>query len=131
MTPVAAGVELHHTHIMFDASAAKEHLQAAKRALSNDKNEVADAALVAVQRGVNFAYTEVDLPLLRARENLMLAKSQVQAGQAQEARMTLEAAAHALEQYAQQGQQTAQKSQQAVEQINQWWDRIVQLADQA
>jgi hypothetical protein len=160
MTPVVAGVELHHTHIMFDVSAAKEHLQAAKHALSNDKYTAADGALAAVQQGVNFAYVEVDLPLLRARENLMLAKSQVQAGQGQDARMTLEAAAQALEQYAQradkarasqvqnlqkeiqnyaqqlpqqarQDQQTGQKNQQVVEQINEWWDRIVQLSDQA
>ena len=48
MTPVVTGVELHHTHIMFDVSTAKEHLQAAKRALNNDKYEVADAALVAI-----------------------------------------------------------------------------------
>jgi hypothetical protein len=160
MTPVVAGVELHHTHIMFDVSAAKEHLQAAKQALNNEKYKAADGALAAVQRGVNFAYVEVELPLLRARENLMLAKSQIQAGQGQDARMTLEAAAQALEQYAQradkarasqvqnlqkeiqnyaqqlpqqaqQGQQTQQKNQQAVEQINEWWDRIVQLSDQA
>jgi hypothetical protein len=109
---------------------------------------------------VNFAYVEVDLPLLRARENLMLAKAQVQAGQVQGARITLEAAAQALEQYAlradksrasqvqslqkeiqnyaqqlpqqvQPGQHTKQKNQQVVEQINEWWDRIVQLSDQA
>ena len=147
MTPVVAEVELHHTHIMFDVSAANEHLQAAKQALNNDKYKAADGALAAVQRGVNFAYVEVELPLLRARENLMLAKSQVQAGQVQDARMTLEAAAQALEQYAQradkarasqvqnlqkeiqtyaqqlpqqaqQGQQTKPKNQQVVEQIN-------------
>ena len=161
MTPVVAGVELHHTHIMLDVSAAKEHLQAAKQALNNNKYEAADGALAAVQRGVNFAYVEVDLPLLRARENLMLAKAQVQAGQVQDARMLLEAAAQALETYAQhadksrasqvqslqkeiqnyaqqlpqqsqQGQQKNQKNQQAVvEQIDEWWDRIVQLSDQA
>jgi YfdX protein len=157
MTPVVAGVELHHTHIMFDVSAAKEHLQAAKQALNNDKYKAADGALAAVQRGVNFAHVEVDLPLLRARENLMLAKAHVQAGQVQDARMTLEAVTQALQQYEQradkarasqvqslqkeiqnyaqqlpqQGQQTQQKNQQAVEQINEWWDRIVQLSDQA
>jgi hypothetical protein len=158
MTPVVAGVEMRHTHIMLDVSAAKEHLQAAKHALSNDKYEAADGALAAVQRGVGFAYVEVDLPLLRARENLMLAKAQVQAGQVQDARMPIESAAQALERYApradkpraaqvqslqkeiqnyaqqlsQQPQQGQQKKQQAVvEQIDEWWDRIVQLSDQA
>jgi hypothetical protein len=160
MTPVVAGVEAHHTHIMPDVSAAEEHLQAAKQALNNNKYEVADGALAAVQRGVSFAYIEVDLPLLRARENLMLAKAQVQAGQVQDARINLEAAAQALERYGQradksrasqvqslqkeiqnyaqqlppqtqQGQQAPQQNQQVVEQINEWWDRIVQLSDQA
>jgi vacuolar-type H+-ATPase subunit H len=89
----------------------------------------------------------------------MLATSQVQAGQVQDARMILEAAVHALEQYAQRtdqeralqaqslrkeiqdyaqqlpqqaqkSQQRQQKHQQAVEQIN-VWDRIVQLSDEA
>jgi hypothetical protein len=160
MTPVVAGVEMHHTHIMLDVSAAQEHLQAAKQALNNDKYEAADGALAAVQHGVSFAYVEVDLPLLRARENLMLAKSQVKAGQVQDARTTLETAAQALQQYGQradqsrasqvkslqkeiqsyaqqlsqqtqQGQRARQKNQQVVEQINEWWDRLVQLSDQA
>jgi hypothetical protein len=39
--------------------------------------------------------------------------------------------AQQLHQQAQQGQQAKQKSQQVVEQINEWWDRIVQLSDQA
>lgn len=47
MTPVVAGVEVHHTHIMLDVSAAKEHLRAAKQALNNDKDEAADGALAA------------------------------------------------------------------------------------
>jgi YfdX protein len=157
MTPVVAGVEAHHTHIMLDVGAAEEHLQAAKQALNNNKYEVTDGALAAVQRGVSFAYIEVDLPLLRARENLMLAKAQVQAGQVQDARINLEAAAQALERYGQhadkshasqvqslqkeiqnyaqqlppQAQQTQQQNQQVVEQINEWWDRIVQLSDRA
>lgn len=157
MTPVVAGVEAHSTQIMLDVSAAEQHLQAAKRALNNDKYEAADGALAAVQRGVSFAFVEVDLPLLRARENLMLAKTHAQAGQVQDARMTLQAAAQALETYAQradksrapqaqslqqeiedyaqqlpqQGQPTRRKIQQTVEQIDEWWDRIVQLSDQA
>jgi len=157
MTPVVPGVEAHSTRIMLDVSAAEEHLQAAKRALNEDRYEAADGALAAVQRGVNFAFVEVDLPLLRARENLMLAKTHMQAGEVQDARMTLEAASQALETYAQradksrasqvqglqqeienyaqqlpqQGQPTRRKSRQAAEQIDEWWDRIVQLSGQA
>jgi hypothetical protein len=38
---------------MLDVNAAEEHLQAAKRALNNNKYEAADGALAAVQRGVS------------------------------------------------------------------------------
>ncbi|HXH14291.1 MAG TPA: YfdX family protein [Alphaproteobacteria bacterium] len=157
MTPVVAGVEAHSTRIMLDVSAAEGHLQAAKRALNEDRYKAADGALAALQRGVTFAFVEVDLPLLRARENLMLAKTQMKAGEVQDAWATLEAAAQALETYAQQadkarasqvqslqqeienyaqqlpqqGQPTKRKSQQAAEQIDEWWDRIVQLSGQA
>jgi hypothetical protein len=79
--PVVAGAELHHTRVLLKVFMGKEHLEAEKRVLDNNQLDTADKILASVQHGVMSSYVEVDLPPVHTRQNLMLAKAQIEAGQ--------------------------------------------------
>lgn len=98
-TGVVKDAELFATRIDLDVAMAKEHLQAAQQKLDQGNEDAALAALSAVQRGVILTYGEADMPLVRAQQNLALAKVRAQAGDTEEAQRALKAASNALELY--------------------------------
>ena len=132
-----------YTSVGLDIQAAKEHLDAAKAAIQKKDFTKADEALAAVQNGVVVTSVASDLPLVRARENMVLAREAVNRGNYKEAHAALTAASQALGNYA--GNQCVHsadaltvKSQidnfnQSIEQshadanskIDAWWSRVV------
>jgi hypothetical protein len=113
--------------------------------LQNNNTKVADASLAAVQQGVTMTSVQTDLPLVRARENLVLAQQYAQTGNMQQAAAPLQAAVNALQEYqrtspnARYKDQSAQLASQistysgniqqrntaaAPGQIRQWWDEV-------
>lgn len=99
---LAANSGVNYTSVSMDVALAKDGLNAAKQALSNEKSpnyEEANLALFAVLDSVVYDYTEVDLPLQQARTNLGLAKSLFEAGDSEGAQSALKVASDALEIY--------------------------------
>ena len=96
-------VEGQFTSVDLDSGMAIAHLQAAQQALANGNVRVANAALKAVQDGVILVSVGSDLPLLRARENLVLARMDARQAQYQKAHLDLQAACHALTAYEEEG----------------------------
>ena len=88
------------TSVDLDVKLAQDHLMAAKQALEKGDFGAADAALKAVQDGVDVASVSVDLPLVRARENLVLARESAMSGDQRETKVALRDAARALREYA-------------------------------
>jgi hypothetical protein len=86
-----------YTSVTVDVAMAKDRLKAATIALYNDKLQDADSALAAVQNGVVLESGKSDLPLLKARQNLILAKTMVEKGE--DPRAPLKAASDALKEY--------------------------------
>lgn len=87
------------TGTSLDVTGAREHLEAARTALNNGDFAVADSALDAVEKGVVTESANFYVPLLRARENLDLARERVLEGKYKDAKMPLLAAAQALANY--------------------------------
>lgn len=87
------------TSVSLDVNAAQKHLQAAQQALSKNDWKTADQDLKAVQDSVVVESVAADMPLLRVRENLVLARSSAEAGHYQRASEQLRAASRALEAY--------------------------------
>jgi hypothetical protein len=131
-----------YTSVALDVQAAKDHLEAAQKAVNQGEFGKADAALAAVQDGVVVTSVAADLPLLKARENTVLAREAADRGHYNEAEAALRAASAALDQYAN-GQnshaadartlqseidsynQTIQtKHDDASTKIEDWWDRM-------
>jgi hypothetical protein len=130
-----------YTSVALDIRAAKDHLNAAKEALNNGDFEKADAALTAVQNGLVVETVAGDLPLLRARENLILARESANRANYTETHTALRAASDALMNYAQNNPQHAsdvrmlrseidqynqsiqQNHSDAVSKIDSWWDQ--------
>lgn len=92
-------VEGAFTSVDLDVTAARDHLRAAKQALESNDYQKADAALKAVEDGVDVASISADLPLVRARENLMLARYSAFQGNDRETRAALKEASAALTNY--------------------------------
>src|SRR6185503_14956085 len=67
-------VEGEYTSVALDVEAARDHLNMASQALQQGNFQKADEALQAVQDSVVVTTVAADLPLLRARENLALAR---------------------------------------------------------
>ena len=88
------------TSVDLDIRLAQDHLTAAKQALEKGDFGGADAALKAVQDGVDVASVSVDLPLARARENLILARESAMSGDQRETKVALRDAARSLREYA-------------------------------
>lgn len=132
------------TAVGLDVQAAKDHLMAAKQAIDQNEWQQADAALSAVQNGLVVTTVKADLPLLRARENLVLARDSAENGHFGETHAALTAASRSLKEYANsQGSHAAdartlesqidsynqsvqQNHADAVAKTEGWWD---QLAD--
>lgn len=141
---VVEDVEGGFTSVAVDMSQARTHLDAAKTALRNNDMMGADRALQAVQTSVSMTTAQADMPLVKARQNLALALTQVRENQASAAQAPLKEAIDALESYrqmpsAKHSTEAAQlsrdiqnyvgtmqqKSQSATaEQIQQWWNMV-------
>ena len=94
-------VEGGYSYIGLDVDAALEHLQAAKQHLANNEPGKADLELARAQQSVDTGSISTDMPLVRARENLALARDEVSSGKYSQAKTELKAAATALNNYAQ------------------------------
>ena len=88
------------TTISADVQAIRDHLKAAQSALQNNKLDEATAALDAVQKAVVATSVAGDLPLIRARQNLILARTRADANDWTGAHAALNQASAALEEYA-------------------------------
>jgi len=99
--PVVKDVESMHSQMWLDINMAQGHLEVAKTALSKKGDlKLAQAALTGIEDdALTFEFDTTKLPLVRARENLMLAKTLVQEGNAKAARLELQAASGALREY--------------------------------
>lgn len=97
---VVKGVEGGFSYIALDVDAAREHLQAAKQALKNNDPGKADLELARAQESVDAGTIATNMPLVRARENLSLARSDVNSSSYSQAKADLTAAANALKDYA-------------------------------
>ena len=106
------------TSVVVDKQMIQTHLQKAKQALQNSDYKAADEALAAAQDSVDVASVASDLPLLRARENLVLAKAAANSGDYQEARSALKSACSALRNYASTNSAHAQDAKHLESQIN-------------
>jgi hypothetical protein len=82
-----------------DVGAAVERLNAAKMAVASGSLKSADEHLEAVQKSVFHETLTGDMPLMRVRENLALARARVQEGQFRHAAPPLNAAVRALANY--------------------------------
>lgn len=86
-----------------DPALARTHLQAAQQALASGNVQLAGEALKGVEDSVILVSVGSDLPLVRARDNLVLARMDVRHGQYEKAHLDLDAACHALAAYARGG----------------------------
>lgn len=115
-----------YTTVALNAQEARMHLQAAKQALGNGNMKAADNALAAVQDGIIVETVEADLPLMRARENLRLARMAAKEDHYGEARAALHAASRSLGQYEQEGGQHVNDAKQLQAQIDSYDQNISQ-----
>jgi hypothetical protein len=92
-----------YTMAELDPSLARTHLQAAQQALSSGNVQLAREALKGVEDSVILVSVGSDLPLVRARDNLVLARMDARHGQYEKAHLDLEAARRALSSYAKGG----------------------------
>jgi hypothetical protein len=97
--PIVRSVQLSTASVELDAALARRSLQTAKEELQSNSPENADQALASIQRGVYLSYAATNMPLVKAHENLVLARAYATQGQTQEAQATLQAAKNALEVY--------------------------------
>lgn len=105
------------TSVTLDVNMAKDHLQAAKTALDNGDPNKADSALAAVQDSVDLVSVAGDRPLLRARQNLALARTYAREGKYDQINAPLRAAAQALDNYQSMGSNHASDAAQLSQQI--------------
>ena len=143
--PVVKRVEGGYSYIGLDLNAAKEHLQAAKQYLSKNEPGKADLELARTQDSVDTGAVTTTMPLVRARENLALARNEVKNNKYSKAKVNLAAASKALNQYGTQSQakhaedakslgsqiesyssSIQSKHKEALSKIDNWWN---QLAD--
>jgi len=87
------------TSAFLDVTAAQRHLQAAQQALNKNDSTQANRELQAVEDSVVIESVATDMPLLRARENLVLARDSAEAGKYQRSQAELRAASRALSEY--------------------------------
>lgn len=107
-----------YTSVVVNTTVAKNNLAAAKTALQNQNLKTADDALADVQEGVQIESSEADMPVVKARENLILARSNAREGKYGEAQAALQAASKALGSYAQENGPHATAARNLQEQID-------------
>lgn len=141
--PVVKRVEGGYSYIGLDLNAAKEHLQQAKQYLSNNESGKADVELARAQQSVDTGSITTDMPLVRARENLSLARNEAQDGHYSQAKVNLTAASKALTEYGNSSQakhandakdlsnqiksfsgKIANHHQNAQSKIENWWNQV-------
>ncbi len=99
---VVQSVAGEYTTVAVNVNTAKTHLQAAQTALNNNGDfTTADRALMEVQNGVVLETVAADLPLLKARQDLALAKARADRGDFTQASAALRSASNGLQSYAQ------------------------------
>jgi YfdX protein len=129
-----------YTRVMLDTNIAKKALATAEYDLGMADWNGADRALSEVQEAVGIESVKSDMPLSRARENLILARFAVRQKNYSEAKDSLEAASRALAAYVAEGGTHAEQAKdleqpirelanniqqdnaQAVSTINDWWN---------
>jgi hypothetical protein len=90
-----------YTRDYIDVGLASNELNAAETALNNGNLQAADASLAAVQAAVTHQTSvQTDMPLLRVREDLRLARYRVLDGKYKDAEAPLTSAGQALAEYA-------------------------------
>jgi hypothetical protein len=87
------------TRSSLNVAMAQEQLTAARAALNRDDFAAARAALAGAQNAVVQQSVKEDVPLLRAQQNLELARARVMEGRYKEAEAPLRSAAQALQDY--------------------------------
>ena len=136
-------VEGGYSYIGLDLNAAKEHLQAAKQYLSKNDTGKADLELARTQDSVDTGAVTTTMPLVRARENLALARNEVKNNKYSKAKVNLAAASNALKQYGTQSQakhaadakslgsqiesyssSIQSKHKEAQSKIDNWWNQL-------
>ncbi len=111
-----------YTSVALDDTAARAHLQAAQQALNKNDWKTADQDLQAVEGSVIVESVAADMPLLRARENMVLARDSAKAGHYRQAQAQLRAASRALASY----EQTSISHRQQAEQLKSEIDSYAQ-----
>jgi len=142
--PLVSNAYLSYTRVFFDVAFAEEHLLVARNKLNAENMQLADRLLLTVQLGVLFEYKSMDLPLTRASENLLLAKTFFEEKQIPDSKIALQAAVEALNIYEKRipretagevGElrseivsyipKIAEGQVGVTEKITGWWDRLV------
>lgn len=119
--PVMTEPGLRHTRTILDVALAEAGVAAAESAVQEGNWEIADRALRNVQAGVAHHAVEVDLPLVRARTNLVIARDALDAGFVEEAKAALQITGDALERYERGvGENRAERAKSLREQIDQF-----------
>ncbi|MBX9695501.1 MAG: YfdX family protein [Cyanobacteria bacterium] len=96
---VTADVNLHSTTAQLDANFALMSLERAKKAISENKLDVANTALRGIQSSVILHYFVTDLPLQKAQTNLMIARELIKSGKVEEGKAALKVATDSLSDY--------------------------------
>ncbi len=89
-------VEVEHRSVTLDVGMAQEKLSAARAALERGDVAAADTQLAALAQGTEEQVQLLDPALLKARQNLLLARTRVEQGRYKDAEAPLHAAAKAL-----------------------------------
>lgn len=115
---VAGATTLQYTSVMLDVNETGYQLERAIDLFKKSDPEGANKALRAVQEGVIFEYDEVDVPLLKARWNLIDASRYYARKEYEAAKRALERAASALEIYKTRvGSQVSKRAQDLADEI--------------
>ena len=141
--PVMTEAGLRQTRTTLNVALAEAGVAAAEQAVRASNWDVADRALRGVQAGVIYHTVEVDLPLVRARTNLILARDALETGFVEGAKAALRVASDALERYGRGvganraeeakalrgeidrfAQELTEKTEGAPEQLMAWWQKI-------
>lgn len=100
-----------YTDVAIDLQSARQHLQAAQNALNNGNWDQAKQALQAVDDSLVVESIASDMPLLRAREDLVLARDNEKAGHYRQAQAQVRAASRALDDFERNSGTTAHKQE--------------------
>ncbi len=88
-----------YSQVSLDVTLAANQLQKAKELLEKQDLSGADTELADIETGVVVRKGSADVPLLKTRENLMLARARILEGKWKDAQMPLHAASQALQDY--------------------------------